>query len=659
MNFTRFAAALALAACLASGRPALAQEVRHPLDPLTQAETQATVDALRASGKVGKDMLFPMLTLAEPAKEWVRAWKPGQPFARQAFVVVLDRGANKTYEAVVDLGTKKVTRFEHLPGVQPGVLVEEFKMPAAIVRADPRWQAAMRRRGITDFENVQIDTWAPGILKPEHRQTGARLLRTLSYYRGPGGLNPYSRPIEGVYAVVDANSRRVLDVVDTGVVHVNKEGGLFNEDQHLPLRTDLKPLIPQQPEGASFTLNGHEVSWQGWTFHFVLHPREGAVVQDVKLNGRPVMYRGSLSEMVVPYGDPDREGWSWRNAFDLGEYGVGRLADTLRLGVDVPSNATLVDAVFADDEGKPYVQEDAIAIYERDGGILWKHYDFDTGHDETRRARELVVQYVATVGNYDYALSWVFGQDGNLSVQADLTGIVLAKGVDAAKVPHGTHHGSGLERYGRLVGPHIVAPNHQHFFNFRLDMDVDGTRNRLMEMNNVAVPPGPANPDKNAFVMEETTLADETQARRNMDLHTHRMWMVVSADQQNSLGGHTGYMLMPGENSFPYLAPDSEVRERARFVDYHVWGTRYRADELNGGGFYPNQSRGGDGLAKWSNGERIDAEDLVLWYTVGVTHNPRPEEWPVMPKHRTGFMLMPNGFFGENPTLNLPDPGGK
>ena len=44
----------------------------------------------------------------------------------------------------------------------------------------------------------------------------------------------------------------------------------------------------------------------------------------------------------------------------------------------------------------------------------------------------------------------------------------------------------------------------------------------------------------------------------------------------------------------------------------------------------------------------------MLWYTFGVTHVPRPEDWPVMPVEYTGFSLVPVGFFDRNPALDVP-----
>lgn len=648
---------LLLGAMLLAGNPAVAQD--HPLDPLTESELEAMVSTLKADSRLPEGSLYPTVTLKEPVKALVQKWKPGQPFPREAFVVVLDRKQNKTYEAVVDVKGKKVLSWTHIPGVQPGVLVEEFATPREIVRRDSKVIAALKKRGIEDVENVQVDTWGPGILSPEERASGARLLRCLLYYRPPGHFNPHNRPIEGLVAVVDLSKNAVIRLEDTGVVPVvpTSSKGELTEAAQPELRTSKEQMKCLWPEGDGFTVNGHEVQWQKWKFRYSMNPREGLVLHDLRyVDGgkeRPVLYRGSLSEMVVPYGDPDQN-WSWRNAFDLGEYGVGRLANTLRKGGEVPTYATLVDSVFADDFGKPYVQKDSVAIYEREHGILWKHYDFDTGHDETRRARWLYLSYVATVGNYDYALSWVLGQDGSIAVDAQLTGIVLPKGVAEESVP-GLGGGKGIERYGRLVGPRVVAPNHQHFFNFRLDLDVDGASNQLFEVNNKAVDMGPENPMGNGFGMEVTQLKTEQESQRRMDMASARYWVVSNSEKTNALGDPTSFMLVPGENSVPYLHPQAPVRKRAGFLNSHVWATKFEEGQLSGAGAYPNQSTEDSGLTAWSrDNASLDKDDLVLWYTLGVTHNPRPEEWPVMTSHHTGFKLLPNGFFSQSPALDVP-----
>ncbi len=366
---------------------------------------------------------------------------------------------------------------------------------------------------------------------------------------------------------------------------------------------------------------------------------------------RSVLHRASLSEMAVPYGDTSEQ-WIWRNAFDVGEYGLGRLAAPLEPGLDVPSYAQVIDAVFADDFGKPYVMPRSVAIYEKDGGLLWKHYDIYTASNHSRRARELVVGMIAAIGNYDYALQWVFLQDGTIDFRAELTGIMLPKGTaqDAATCP--CHQAAG----GHLVSRKVIAPHHQHFFSMRLDMDVDSPKNTVVEVNASALPEGEGNPGENGILLEETVLATEAAARRDLSLASARKWKVFNPEVRNALGQNTGYALIPGGSTVPYLSRNSPVRKRAGFLEHAFWATLEKPGELYSAGDYVNQSDPEipAGLAAWSTDEPLVGSDVVLWYTFGITHLPRPEEWPIMNVHHAGFSLVPVSFFSRNPALDVP-----
>jgi primary-amine oxidase len=446
-----------------------------------------------------------------------------------------------------------------------------------------------------------------------------------------------------------------VDLVDSGALPLPPPSQDLDEASIGAQRVAPRPLVTTQPEGSSFELNGNEVRWQNWRFRYSFHPREGLVLHTVGYEDqgklRPILYRGSLSEMVVPYGDTDTN-WRWRSAFDVGEYGVGRLASPLEPGGDAPEYATLLDVVMPDDFGTPFYLKRAIGLYERDGGILWKHYDSISAANQTRRARELVIFFVATVGNYDYAVNWIFHQDGVLELDCALTGIMQAKGVpttaqagESEPDQHADHR----------IAEHLSAPHHQHFFSFRLDFDIDGVNNTVAEMNTHAAEPGPNNANLNGMVTKETVFRSERQAQRRIDTESARAWRVMNPALKNSLGQHPSYVLIPGGNAVPYVAPQSQVRRRAHFVDNHLWVTRYRASERYAAGDYPNQSAGGEGLPRWiANDESIENEDIVLWYTMGITHIPRPEEWPVMPVSHIGFKLVPAGFFDRNPALDVP-----
>lgn len=623
----------------------------HPLEPLDAAEMQKAVDVLKAEGKLAEGVKFPSLALNEPPKAEVLAWKLGQPFRREAFAVLYDGKASKTYEAVVDLKADKVASFKELPGVQPGVLLSEFEELPKVVAADPRWVKALGRRNLKNLDDIAVDVWAYGT--PPKDGTGRRLLRAVAYFKGKG-KNFYARPIEGLSAILDADARKVLEVLDTEVYPVPPAVSELSAKALAPQRPALQPLEVVQENGPSFTVSGNEIRWDRWRFRYSMHPREGLVIHQVYYEdadgSRSVLYRGSLSEMMVPYGHPDGQ-WTWRAAFDEGEYGIGRYSAGLKLGAEVPNNARLFDAVFADDFGTPTVSKGVVAVYERDGGLLWKHFDMYNGGQYVRRGRELVIGFITTISNYDYGMKWVFRQDGVLQLETDLTGIMLAKGVQEATE---SHH-SGDHGYAHLVAPYVAAPHHQHFFNFRLDLDVDGPEaNKAWQLDAQAAPAGPKNPSFNAFTMSETLIGSEKGAARDLSFANQRKWK-VTGPRVNSLGGKSGYILVPGENAPAYLQEGSPLLTRGGFVKHPVWFTRYAEGERFAAGSYPNQRATSDGLPEWQKADRsLDGADVVLWHNICVTHAPRPEEWPVMPAHRTGFSLIPAGFFDRNPALDLP-----
>jgi primary-amine oxidase len=626
----------------------------HPLDPLSADEIQSAVKILKATPNFPKEVFFSTVQLNEPPKSEVWSYKSGAPFRREALIIVMERKLNQTFEALIDLRGQKIISWKEIPGVQPLIFDQEYEDLRRIVKADPRWQAAMRKRGFTDFDQIEVDGWAVGRVEPKF--TG-RLMRGLSYLKGTED-NYYGRPIEGVVALVDITRGVVVDLIDSGVIPIAKSSQDFSEEAIGKLREKPKPLVISQPDGASYTINGNEISWQKWRFRYTMHPREGIVLHTVSYddNGklRPILYRAALSEMVVPYGDPDQN-WRWRAAFDVGEYNIGRNSYPLEKNLDAPENAQFLDAVFADDEGQVSERKGILAIFERDGGIAWKHYNFLTEKNETRRARELVLSAVATIGNYDYAINYIFKQDGSLEVDLALTGIMLAKGVREKRADEGNHSMMKMDSTGHLVAENVVAPHHQHFFNFRLDFDIDGTNNSVTEMNSSALPTGSNNPYLNGFMMRETMFKNEVEAQRNLDLQSSRVWAVMNPTIKNSLGQNTSFIIAPGANTLPFVAVDSSVRKRAGFINHHFWATRYHPGEIYAAGMYPNQSKGGAGLPNYaSNNEAIQNTDVVIWYTLGITHIPRPEEWSVMPTTHIGFKILPGAFFDRNPALDIP-----
>jgi primary-amine oxidase len=620
----------------------------HPLEPLGPDELARAVTVLRDAGHLPARTDIIDLSLHEPPRDAVLGWAAGAGAPpREAFAVTFQRGEGLTHETVVSLASGQVVSRRLIEGVQPAISEEEFEACGDAALADPEFRAGLARRGI-DPERVLAEAWGIGAFTPEEF-AGRRIAWTLSFYRPDDDSNPYARPIEGLYALVDLNVLKVARVLDLGVTPLAPNGGDYLPERTGPLRDDLKQLQVHQPDGVSFTVDGHEVSWQRWRFVVGFSPREGLVLHNIRYadggRERPVCYRASFAELVIPYGDP-REPHSWTNAFDVGEYGIGPLTNSLTLGCDCLGHISYLDAhVCHPVTGEPKTIENAICLHEEDAGLLWKHFDVDSGRAEVRRSRRFVVSSVVTVGNYEYAFYWYFYQDGSIEAEVRLTGIMLTSGI-----------ADGEEaRYGTRVDDGLLAPYHQHFFSVRLHMTVDGPGNSVYEVETETVPWGEDNKAGNAFRTRRTLLGSEQQAQRMIDPLTARHWVVENPSSRNRLGDPVGYKLVPGANVVPFAQPGSQILRRARFMTRHLWVTPFDPAERYPAGDYPNQNPGPDGLPAWTQADRpTEDTDVVLWYTMGSHHIPRLEDWPVMPAEKIGFMLKPVGFFERNPALDVP-----
>jgi primary-amine oxidase len=629
-------------------------KVDHPLEPLTADEIRKAVEVLRKEKNLNENVRFVTVVLNEPEKDFVLNFQEGEEIHREAFIIILDNLSEQTYEAVVSITNETIVKWEHIPGVQPGVMLDEFEECEQVVKNSPEFKAALLKRGITNTDLVMVDPWSAGSFGIE-ADDGKRLARAICWVRKFPNDNGYAYPLTGIVVYVDLNKMEVHRFEDHGVHPLPPTDANYTPEtsDSINLRTDLKPLEIIQPEGPSFEVNGHYIKWQKWHIRFGFTPREGLVLYTIGYEDkgivRPILYRAALSEMVVPYADGSFA-HNTQNAFDAGEYGMGQLANSLTLGCDCLGEIRYFDAVMTDSKGNVRTIPNAICLHEEDYGIAWKHTDWRTEKVETRRSRRLVISFFCTVGNYDYGFYWSFYQDGTIENEVKLTGMLNT----------GTFDETGKSKYGTEIAPQLNAAYHQHFFNFRLDTMLDGMKNSVVEVSTLPETKGPHNPNNNAFYIETKTFKTEHEAQRTMDFASQRTWKVINPNSLNAVGMPVGYKIMPGENCLPFASEDSSVMKRAGFLKNHLYVTKFDPNEKYATGNYPNQHKGGDGLPKYASANRnIENEDIVLWYTMGHHHITRPEDWPVMPTAYINFQLKPVGFFDRNPALDLPRPKAK
>lgn len=637
-------------------RTFVVERTPSPLNPLTPAEITSAVEILKASGRLRTGMRFSEISLKAPPKAavWQFALQgTAGRHPRQALVTVLD-GRN-VIEGTVDLAARTVARWEPVPGVHGMVLVDDFATVQTAIESSPEFAQAVAKRGITDIKKVVSTPLTVGYFdgKDGLRQED-RLLKVVSYL-DTGDGNYWAHPIENLVAVVDLVQKKVVKVDDRGVVPIPmRQAPIDGRDR--PAGHPLKPMLISEPEGKNYSIAGNTLTWNNWKFHVRLDSRVGLMLSTVTYNDkgtlRKVLYEGSLGGMIVPYGDPD-VGWYFKAYLDSGEYGMGTLTSPVEPGQDAPRNAVLLDATLADYTGAAVTIPNAIAVFERYAGPEYKHHEMGKPNVSTER-RELVVRWISTVGNYDYMFDWVFGENGTIGINAGATGIEAIKAVPTRTMRDAT--AAEDTRFGTLLDHHIVGATHQHIYNFRLDLDVDGEDNSLTEIDNVVAPNPRGGIRTSTMQTVQRTAATEKQAAQKFDPSHIRL--LVNPNKTNRVGNPVAYQLIPyAGGTHPIakgagFAADEWINRRLSFMDKQLWVTRYDPEERYPEGKYPNRSDRDSGLGAFiQDDQAILSTDNVVWLTTGTTHVARAEEWPIMPTEWVNVLLKPWNFFDETPTL--------
>ena len=647
---------------------------QHPVDPLTPTEIEQARDIVDQGTEVTDETRFIEITLAEPSKESLRNFEQtGTSPVRRARVIVRDKVEKCSYEGLVSLDNNDLIEWTEIERGQPRMIGEEFVEVENTVTAHPDFREAAQKRG-ADPDLAIVTAWSAGYdFVPEDISRDRRLAHGIAWVNADSddeGAEAYNRPLSGIHAWVDLDDREVIKIVDTGPKNADVVNNLrthYYREEKRELRDDLQPYNVVQPEGPSWEVDGNTVKWQNWNVRVGFNHREGLVLYDVGYedNGeeRSILRRASWPEVITAYNDPDPD-HDWKAPFDVGEYGIGRLANSLTEGCDCLGYMHYWDAVLNDGDGEPQVIPNAICLHEEDYGTLWRHHDWRVDDDEVRRNRRLVISFISTIGNYDFAFYWYFYQDGSIEGQVRLTGCNATGLLDTDQQEAG---------YAEMLGPGHKSMLHQHVFNCRLDFEVDGQANTVREVNLRSVDYGPdgydptphaesdrmrLNPHGNAAYVERTRFEREANAQRMTNTHNGRYWEIINEDVINeATDSPVGYRLRgkSGTNTAFAMQPGSSTAKRAGFATKHLWITQYDDEEIYPAGEYPNQNPGGEGLPAWTDANRsIANEDVVVWYNMCQTHVGVPEDWPVLPAKMLSFKLEPVGFFEENPAIDVP-----
>ncbi len=652
----------------------------HPLDPLTADELAVVGEVLKQSSEFSKNTDFGWIQLQEPPKAIVKVYQPGGDVPRTAFATAIDYDRKMAFEVMVDVKARRLASVTALEGRQPGITDDDTERARAIVDSDPAIKAALVRRGLeipgktSDACDMQFAAVGHD---PSLDRHGGRLIRVL-FASDQHAINEFSPFLDGLTAIVDLYSGTTVELRDVPGAPTRKvPHDIFDAKVRGPAPA-ARPASPPRRERPTLAIDGHSIAWRSWQLRFSFNVREGLVLHQIGFTHentrRSILYRASVAEVITAYGDPSGF-WSWMELFDEGVFGLGYLSTPVRPGRDVPAGAVTLSPIMPDPSKKRFSDplKDRIYVYERDAGGLMHYRQGDqTFHAP---ATELVIGFFASIGNYVYGFNWVFRQDGSFAFEAELAGEVLTKFVEAASCgvcealaegpgPDGesrTFAARGADANGTMVHPGLVAIDHQHWFNLRLDFDIDGTDNAIME-NNVPLAAatdghgghGEQMSDARVLTSTHTVFGKAVDAKRHTNDETSRSWTIYNPSSATKTRRPAGYTVTPTENTATVF-PRSREREPVALTFHHLWVTPFREGQLYAGGTYPNQAKpdGTDTLYHYTNGESIYKKDIVVWYSLGETHVPRLEDYPVMPNVKLSVVFRPDGFFERNPVLGL------
>ncbi|KAI4091767.1 MAG: hypothetical protein LQ344_003871 [Seirophora lacunosa] len=638
----------------------------HPLSPLTSSEISNVSTLVQSLYPRSTKLQYKSITLQEPEKAHLVPFLDAEhnglkksTIERRAFVAYYIRNTDKLHEAIINLSRQKVESNVRLgPNIHGPGDAEEILLVEKIALADEGVQAEIAKLQLPEGTSVISDPWIYG---SDGVNDDQRMYQCFLYMRDPNDpsnldSNHYAFPLT-ISPVVDTIEWKVIriDLLPSGSDHSTKEPQPLKiqppneyDPDYQQLRTDLKPLNVIQPEGASFKITqigetGRVVEWQKWFLRVGFNQREGMVLHDVRYDNRSIFYRMALSDMVIPYADP-RHPFHKKAAFDLGDVGAGVMANNLKLGCDCLGSIHYLNAVLNTDKGEPWPMENVVCVHEQDAGIGWKHTNYRTGKAAIVRNRELVVQSIITVANYEYIMAFIFNQAGEVKYEVRATGVVSTQPID-----------DGVEvQWGTIVHPGVLAAHHQHIFSLRVDPAIDGQNNRLVHEEAHPMPCSDFNPHGVGYAVQET-LIDRSGG---FDINTdhNRTFKIQNSSVRNRVNGKpVAYKIHAPPFQKLLADPDSFHFKRAEFADHNIYATKYRDGELYAGGEYTNQSRGGDGVRSWANRkDDIRDTDLVLFIQFGLQHATRIEDFPVMPCEIIHVVFKPVNFFDKNPALDVP-----
>ncbi|KAJ0478136.1 putative primary-amine oxidase [Helianthus annuus] len=562
----------------------------HPLDPLTIPEINKIRSILSAYEPFSSS--FPSintLSLDEPDKCQVLAWKPGDPLPpRRASVISFLDG--QTHLLTVDLDLAVVTGdVVNVGSGYPMLTTEDLTTALEVLLTNLDFNKSILARGV-DFNDLVCIPPSSGWFGPD--EDGKRIVK-VQCFSSQNTPNYYMRPIEGLRVTVDVDKREIVKITDTGRDIPIPEG--TNTDYRYTTRSPFSDMTPEtnpmsmeQPKGPS---------------EFGL---------------------GATAMPLVELNDCPRYSYYMDGVFASAD---GRPF--------IQPNIICIFERFTGDIGWRHSEIPAMGFDIR----------------ESRPKTTLVARMVASVGNYDYIFDWEFQTDGLIRIKVGLSGMLMVKATPYENIYNisNTDDMSGPLVSENVIG---VVHDHFISFHLDMDIDGPNNSFAEVNLVKEETRPGQS-PRKSYLKAIRKVAKTEDDAKIKLKLYDPSEFHVFNPAKRSRLGNPTGYKIVPGGTAASLLDLDDPPQIRAAFSNNQIWVTPHNKSEEWAGGLLVSQSKGDDTLAVWSARNReIENKDIVLWYTLGFHHIPCQEDFPVMPTVSSSFELKPVNFFDRNPILN-------
>lgn len=493
-------------------------------------------------------------------------------------------------------------------------------------------------------------------------------------FQNPPGAGFFLHPV-GLEFLVD---HRSLNISQWTIQKVFYNGVYFNDMADLEKRyilgnvtvVKMKKITPEtniaslkpprssttatplqyDPHGPRYSVKNNQVLFQSWSFAFGINVNTGLRLFDIKFKKERIVYELSLQEAISVYGSNAPGGMLTR--YMDGSFGIGRFSFQMVKGVDCPYTATYVDTNHLIESEKPKKMKNSICIFEQNVGLpLRRHYsNFHSLYYGGLPNTVLVIRSISTLGNYDYVFDFIFYSNGAIETKVHATGYITSSFFFAG----------GME-YGNRVGEYTLGTIHTHFINYKVDLDVGGTKNSLvghdMTFETVKIP---WNSKMTIQRPKITKVVLDNENQTAFPLHAAMpRYLQFASSQKNKWGHERSYRIQIVSFAGDYLPEASSVGNAMNWARYKLAVTKRKDEEPQSGSPY-NQNDPWTPTVRFSDfidNESIKDEDLVAWITTGFLHIPHAEDIPntVTAGNGVGFYLRPYNYFNEDPSIHSHD----